>query len=285
MSARVPAVVNLRTETVRMGEPFVLYEKTGRIVRLTMNRPEMRNAIGSFADCEALVAALRRAEADPEISVVILTGAGSVFSAGGDLKGMRDRNGIGPLASPADTRANYKRGVQRVILALADLEVPTIAAVNGHAIGLGCDLACLCDLRVASEAAKFAASFIKMGIVPGDGGAWILPRTVGYANAAEMILSGDAITAREAFEMRLVNRLVAAEAVMTEALKLADRIAVNPPRTVRLSKRLLREGLHGRLSDVLELSAAFQALAHETADHREALDAFFEKRQPAFKGE
>ncbi|WP_421731052.1 crotonase/enoyl-CoA hydratase family protein [Brevundimonas sp.] len=267
-----------------MSEPFVLYERRGRIAIVTMNRPDTRNAILSFEDCEALVDALRGAEADPEVSVLILTGSGSAFSAGGDLRGMRDRNGIGPLATPADTRANYRRGVQKIPLALADLEIATIAAVNGHAIGLGCDLAALCDMRVASEKAKFAASFVKVGIVPGDGGAWVLPRAVGPSRAAEMILTGDAYTAQEALAMGLVNRLAAPEDVLTEALALAERVAANPPRSVRLAKRLLREAQHSRLADVLELSAAFQALSHETADHREALDAFFESRPPVFTG-
>jgi enoyl-CoA hydratase/carnithine racemase len=267
-----------------MGDAFILYEKTGRIVTVTMNRPESRNAIVSFKDCQALIDALESADADPEVSVLILTGAGPAFSAGGDLRGMRDRNGIGPLATPAETRANYRKGVQRIPRALAELEIATIAAINGHAIGLGCDLACLCDLRVASETAKFAVSFVRMGTVPGDGGAWILLRAMGYSRAAEMLLTGEVFTASEAATMGLVTRLVAPDAVMTKAMELAQQIAVNPPRSVRLTKRLLRESQHGRLSDVLELSAAFQALAHETADHHEALDAFFGKRPPHFTG-
>lgn len=267
-----------------MRPPFVLYETRGRVAVLTLDRPDARNAIGEHADCADLVEAVERANADPAISVLVLTGAGSSFSAGGNLKGMRDRNGIGPLATPADTRDNYKKGVQKIALAFAGLEIATIAAINGHAIGLGCDLACLCDMRVASDAAKFAASFVKMGIVPGDGGAWILPRIVGYANAAEMILTGDAYTAAEARAMGLVNKVVPADQVLDEALKLADRVAANPARAVRLAKRLLREGQHARLPDVLELSAAFQALAHETADHREAVTAFLDKRPPVFTG-
>lgn len=267
-----------------MAEPFILYEKSGRIVTLTMNRPDTRNAIATFDDCDALVEAVARAEADPEVSVLILTGAGSAFSAGGDLRGMRDRNGIGPLATPADTRTNYRRGVQRVPLALARAEIATIAAINGHAIGLGCDLACLCDMRIASDTAKFAASFVKMGIVPGDGGAWILPRAVGAARAAEMILTGDIITAAQAQAYGLVSEIMAPDKVLAAAQALAGRVAANPPRTVRLAKRLMIEARHARLEDVLELSAAYQALAHETADHREALDAFFEKRAPNFTG-
>lgn len=268
-----------------MSDPYVLYEVRGRIALLTLNRPDTRNAIGEHSDCAELVEAVERAGADPAVSVLVLTGAGSAFSAGGNLKGMRDRNGIGPLATPADTRDNYRRGVQKIALAFANLEIASIAAVNGHAVGLGCDIACLCDMRVASDAAKFAASFVKMGIVPGDGGAWILPRAIGYANAAEMILTGDTYTAAEAKGMGLVNKVVPADQVLDEALRLADRVAANPPRAVRLAKRLLREGQHSRLPDVLELSAAFQALAHETADHKEAVNAFLDKRPPVFTGE
>ncbi len=267
-----------------MSQSLVDYETSGRIVTVTMNRPETRNAIATQEDCDALVEAVDRANADSDVSVLILTGAGSAFSAGGNIKAMRDRNGIGPLATAVDTRANYRRGVQRIPLAFAESEVAMIAAVNGHAIGLGCDIACLCDMRIASEKASFASSFVKLGIVPGDGGAWILPRAVGYARAAEMILTGDTYTAAQAAEMGLVSRVVAHDRLMEEARGLAERIATNPPRAIRLAKRLLREGQHGRLADVLQLSAAFQALAHETADHHEALDAFFEKRPPRFTG-
>ncbi|MGD9979065.1 MAG: crotonase/enoyl-CoA hydratase family protein [Hyphomonadaceae bacterium] len=267
-----------------MSDPFVIAERDGRIATVTLNRPATRNAIGEHADCEQLINALREADADSGVSVLILTGAGTAFSAGGNIQGMRDRNGIGPLATPADTRANYRHGVQQIPRVLAELEIATIAAINGHAIGLGLDIAALCDLRVASDAAKFAASFIKMGIAPGDGGAWVLQRVLGYNRAAELILTGDAITAEEALAIGLVNKLTAPEAVMREARALAERIAVNPPRSVRLSKRLLREAQHARLSDILELSAAFQALAHETADHKEAVEAFIAKRTPVFTG-
>lgn len=263
---------------------FVDYRREGRVVTVTMRRPETRNAIADAEDCDALVAALRQADADPEVSALILTGDGKAFSAGGNLAGMRDRNGIGPLATPADTRSNYRRHVQQIPRAMMELEIATIAAVNGHAIGLGMDIACLCDMRVAADTAKFAASFIKLGIVPGDGGAWILPRVIGYPRAAEMILTGDTITAAEALEIGLVNKVVPADEVLAAAGVLAARVAANPPRTVRLSKRLLREGQTARLHEMLELSAAFQALAHETADHREALDAFFDKRPPDFTG-
>lgn len=265
-------------------DPFVEYSKDGSIVTVTLQRPESRNAVGDLEDCRDLVDALEQAEADPGVSVLVLTGSGSAFSAGGNLKNMRDGGGLGRQETPAATRAHYRDGVQRIARALTRLEIATIAAINGPAIGLGCDLACFCDLRVAADTARFASSFGKIGLVPGDGGAWALQRVIGYPNAAEMILTGDTYSAQQAREMGLVNRVVPAADLMSETFALAARVAANPPHSVRLSKRLLRQAQHSRLEDVLELSAAFQAIAHETADHREALDAFFEKRPPRFQG-
>jgi 2-(1,2-epoxy-1,2-dihydrophenyl)acetyl-CoA isomerase len=271
-----------RSSPVR--DPFVTYETAGRIATITINRPDSRNAVAELEDCADLVAALEKADADPAISVAILTGAGTAFSAGGNLKNMRDRVGIGALDSPEATRANYKRGVQRMPLAMMRAEITLIAAVNGHAIGLGLDLACYCDFRVAADTAKFAASFVKVGLVPGDGGAWILPQVVGYPRAAELVLTGDTIDAAEALRIGLVGQVVPAAEVMQAAERLAERICANPAKSLRLSKRLLREGSHGRLPDVLELSAAYQAIVHETEDHREAVTAFLEKRTPKFTG-
>ena len=267
-----------------MSEPFILYVQQGRIVTLTLNRADERNAIGSHADCADLVDAVERAAADPSVAVLVLTGAGTAFSAGGNLKAMRERSGIGPLDSPLATRNNYRAGIQRIPQALWNCELPMIAAINGHAIGAGLDLACMCDIRIAAQGAKLASSFIKMGIVPGDGGAYFLPRATGLSKAAEMMFTGEPIGADDALACGLVSRVVPAEALLDEARALAERIAVNPPQTLRLVKRLLREAQHARLDEVLQLSAAFQALAHETADHREALDAFFDKRPPTFSG-
>lgn len=263
---------------------FATFEKKGRVAIVTLNKPESRNAIATQQDCDDLAAALRKANDDRAINVIVLTGAGKSFCAGGDLKAIRERTGIGPRETPDDTRANYRRGVHSVIRALADVEVATIAAINGHAIGLGLDIGILCDIRIAGASAKMASSFVKVGIIPGDGGAWILTNAIGASRAAELVLTGDTIDAEEAQRMGLVSRVVPDEQLMDEALKLAERVAVNPPRSVRLAKRLLREAQHGRLADVLELSAAFQALAHETADHKEAVDAFSEKRTPKFTG-
>jgi enoyl-CoA hydratase/carnithine racemase len=262
---------------------YVKYEQDGHIVTLTLNAPEKRNAISSFEDCDAVVAAVHKVNRDRSVRAVIVTGAGTAFCAGGDLKAMRDRRGI-IEGSHADLRENYRRGVQAMANALYDCDAPTIAAVNGPAIGLGLDVACMCDMRIASDKAAFAESFVKVGIVPGDGGAWLLPRVVGMSVASEMSFTGDLLNAQEAKEVRLVSRVVPHEELMAAAQALAGRIAANPPEMVRMTKRLLREGQHTRLSTLLEMSAAFQALAHSTEDHKEAVGAMLEKRKPTFTG-
>lgn len=262
----------------------VLYQRDGAVVTLTLNMPDLRNPISDNAVVDALVAALDRLESDGKARVAILTGAGSAFSSGGNLKKMQEEGGLSdPL--PVRTRGNYKRGIQRLPLRFAALEVPVIAAVNGPAIGAGCDLACMCDLRIAGESARFAESFVKLGIIPGDGGAWLLPRVVGFSKASEMALTGDMIDAQEALACGLVSRVVPDAQLMTEARRLADRIAVNPTHAVRMTKRLLWEGRSTGLGTLLELSAAMQALAHATSDNREAISAFLEKRKPDFTGD
>ena len=266
-----------------MGD-YVCFEQRGRIAILTFNHPDTMNAIAEHEDCNDLVNALERLNDDESISVGIITGAGRAFSAGGNLQSMKDRTGIGPMDTPLGTRANYRRGVQRISRAFHDCDVPLIAAVNGFAIGLGNDLACFCDMRIASDKAKFAAGFIKMGLIPGDGGAWALPRAVGYARAAEMLFTGDTLSAEEALAYGLVSRVVSADTLMDEALALAERVAANPPRSLRVAKRLLLDSQALRLNEVLEMSAAYQALVHETPDHHEAIDAFLEKRHPNFTG-
>jgi 2-(1,2-epoxy-1,2-dihydrophenyl)acetyl-CoA isomerase len=267
-----------------MGE-FLEIERRGKVAILRMNKPDAMNAIGSHEDCEDIVSTLQAINDDRSVSVIILTGSGKAFCAGGNLKGMQQRKGIGVLDQPDSTRSNYRRGVQRVTRAFMDIEVPAIAAVNGHAVGLGCDLACLCDIRLAAESAKFACSFIKVGIVPGDGGAWSLQRVVGYSKAAELFFTGDRFDAQTAKEIGLVSQVVPDDQLIDAAMEIAGRIAVNPPRALRLTKRLLREAQHSRMSDILELSAAYQAIVHETADNREAINAFVEKRAPVFTGE
>ena len=268
-----------------MAIPFLTVERQGRIAILTMNRPEALNAIGTLDDCDCIVDTLFALGNDRSISALVLTGSGRAFSSGGNIKGMQQRIGIGVLEQPDSTRANYRRGVQRAVRALLDCEIPMIAAINGHAIGLGLDLACLCDIRIAADSAKMAASFIKVGIVPGDGGAWTLQRIVGYSLAAELFLTGRSFDAEYARSIGLVSRVVPHEDLLPAAIGVAQDIASNPPRALRLTKKLLREAQHGRAHDVLELSAAYQAIAHETHDHAEAVAALLDKRAPNFTGE
>lgn len=261
-----------------MSNDFVLFEQRDAIVTLTLNAPEARNALTSQAQWDAVVAACERVQADPAVKVVIVTGAGSAFCAGGNVKDFRDKRGLA-AGSGMEIRDNYRRGIQRIPLAFHRLDVPTIAAVNGPAIGAGCDLACMADIRIASEKASFAESFVKLGLIPGDGGAWLLQRVVGYARAAEMSFTGETVDAQAALAMGLVSRVVPHETLLAEATALAERIAANPGQALRMTKRLMRESQTSRLDSILELSAAYQALTHGSAEHEGAVAAFLERRK------
>ncbi len=261
----------------------VVFERVGAIVTLTLNKPETRNPTTDAEILEGLNDACARIDADAGIGCVILTGAGKAFSAGGNLKHMRDREG-GFGGNAAEVSDKYRQGIQRTTLALYNLEVPTIAAVNGPAYGAGCDMACACDIRVAADNAVFAENFVKIGLISGDGGSWLLPRAVGVSRACEMTFTGDPVDASTALAWGLVSRVVPGHELMDTALQLAGRIASNPPRQLRMAKRLLREGQVTRLDSLLELAAALQGACHQTRDHAEAVDAFFAKRPPKFTG-
>jgi enoyl-CoA hydratase/carnithine racemase len=262
---------------------LILQHRDDSILELTLNLPEKRNPITDMDMIDALTAALESADADMTVRAVILTGAGKAFSSGGDIGKMQAGAGLRD-SLPAQTRRNYKRGIQRLPLLFQSLEVPVIAAVNGPAIGAGCDLACMCDVRIAGESARFAESFVKLGLIPGDGGAWLLPRIIGFSRATELALTGDTIDAAEALACGLVSRVVPDDALMDAARSVAQKIAANPPHAVRMTKRLLREGQTAALANILEMSAAMQGLAHQTDDHGEAVSAFVHKRSPNFKG-
>src|SRR5436305_3523197 len=182
----------------------LLLEKDGAIATLTINRPDSRNPLGEPGDGELFSDAATQINGDREIRCAILTGAGSAFSAGGNLKSMRERSS-GFHGAGVHLRENYRNGIHRIIRALWGIEVPLIAAVNGPAIGLGNDVACLADIRIAADSAIFTASFLRMGLVPGDGGAWILPRVIGRARAAELFFTGDTIDAATALQWGLVS--------------------------------------------------------------------------------
>lgn len=262
--------------------PFIQYAQDGPVVTLTMDEPQRRNPLTGNSAVPDLLAAIERVHADRGVRVVILTGAGTAFSSGGDIRDMQ-RQSSGAVDG-MQIRHEYRTGIQRLSLALYNLEVPVIAAVNGPAMGAGLDLACMCDIRIASEAARFAESFVRLGIISGDGGAWLLPRLIGPARASELSFTGEVIGAEQAAAWGLVTRVVPAGSLMATANEIAARIAANPPDAVRLTKRLLRESMHTRLDTLLEMAAAFQALSHQTAEHREAVAAFIEKRAPVFRG-
>ena len=259
---------------------FLTTERDGAILTLTMNQPETRNALTGNTAVDEFVQACDAIRRDTSVRAVIITGTGPVFSSGGNVKDMQ--RFFGSTLSPEVIREEYRNGIQRIPKALYNLDVPTICAINGPAIGAGLDLTCMCDIRIASENATFAESFVKVGIVPGDGGAWLLPRAVGMSKAAEMAFTGEALNAQQALACGLVSRVVPAEALMAEARALAAKIAANPGGVLRMTKRLLREGQNSTLESLLEMSAGYQAIAHKTADHEEAVRAFMEKRAPKF---
>lgn len=262
--------------------PFLQIEREGGIVTVRMNHPDTRNALTTREQIQEFVDLCAELRRDMSVRVMVLTGNGSAFCAGGNVKDMHERGGIF-AGSPYKLRNTYRDGIQRIPLAIYELDIPVIAAVNGPAIGAGLDLACMCDIRLAAPKAIFAESFVRLGIVPGDGGAWLLPRIIGIPKASLMAFTGDAIDAAKALEWGLVEQVCTHETLQSEAQALARRIASNPGHALRLCKRLLREGQHMRLDSLLELSAAYQALAHHTEDHHEAVAAFVDKRDPNYQ--
>jgi enoyl-CoA hydratase/carnithine racemase len=258
-------------------------EKRGHVAILTLNRPESLNALGAPGDGDAVAATCEEVNGDLDVRCVVLTGAGRAFSAGGDVKAMKAREGAF-AGSGVAIRDGYRRNIHRIVRSIYGLEVPAIAAVNGAAIGLGCDVACMTDIRICAENSRFGVTFLKLGLIPGDGGAWLLPRTIGMSRAAEMLFTGDVIDAQTAVAWGLVSRAVPAETLLDEAVALANRIAAQPPHALRLAKSLLRQGQSASYDTIMEMSAAAQAISHLTEDHMEGVDAILEKREAVFKG-
>ena len=258
-------------------------ERRGGVLIWTLARPDRLNALPDLTDGEAFAAACDAANADRDIRCVVLTGEGRAFSAGGDLKAMRERRDLF-AGSGVEIRERYRRVVHRIVRSLYGLELPLIAAVNGPAMGLGCDIAGLADIRIASDKASFGVPFLKLGLIPGDGGSWLLPRNIGHARAAELLFTGRSIDAETAERWGLVNRVVPHERLMAEALAEAEAVAAQPPQALRMAKALLRQGRDMSLDQMLELSAALQALAHLTDDHREGVNSVIEKRPGRFEG-
>jgi enoyl-CoA hydratase/carnithine racemase len=258
-------------------------EKRGHVAILTLNRPEAMNALGAPGDGDQVQAVCEQVNADREIRCVVLTGAGRAFSAGGDVKAMKAREGAF-AGSGVTIRDGYRGNIHKVVRSIYGLEVPSIAAVNGAAIGLGCDVACMTDIRIAADTARFGVTFLKLGLIPGDGGAWLLPRTIGMSRACELLFTGDVIDAATAAAWGLVSRVVPAAALMDEALALAEKIAAQPPHALRLAKTLLKQGQTTSYDTLMEMSAAAQAISHLTEDHMEGVDSILERRPATFTG-
>jgi enoyl-CoA hydratase/carnithine racemase len=254
--------------------------RDGALLILTIDDPATRNGL-SVALTRQIVAACAMANEDMGIRCVILTGAGHVFCAGGNIKDMYARANHF-AGNAAEIRRTYLNGVQTIARALYGLEVPSIAAVNGAAMGAGMDFASMCTLRIASEKSTFAESFIKLGLTSAAGGAWFLQRAIGQAAAAELTLTGEVIDARRALEIGLVSRVVGDEALLDEAKALAALITRHPAHSIRLNTRLLRESARLDLPAALEMAAAMQAVVQQTDDQYEAVAAAMEKRAPSY---
>ena len=258
----------------------LLFETKDHIATITLNRPDVLNAFTEEM-IEAWVAALQECRDNDDIHVVVLTGAGRAFCAGGDVRAMKespDRN------NPNLTKSRLWDMVQNIPKTLQEMDKPIIAAVNGPATGAGMDMASMCDIRVAAESAKFAESYVRMGLVPGAGGCWFLPRLVGMPKALELLYTADFVEAAEAKEIGLVNHVYPDDRLLSEAKALAARIAAMPPLSIRLIKRTVDQSLRSDMDTAFDLVSSHIAIARNGPDHAEAIAAFREKRPGKYRG-
>ena len=247
-----------------------------RVATLTLNRHDVRNALTGTHLIDDIVAIADWVNRTEVVSVLIITGAGSAFSAGGNVKDMAERSGdfAGDVAEVA---TRYRCGIQRIPLALQQVEIPIIAAVNGAAMGAGFDLANMADIRLASSTATFGETFLNLGLIPGDGGAWFLQRLIGYQQAFELTLSGRIIDAAEAKALGVVLEVVEPAQLMTRAQELAARLARQPAKALRLTKRLMKMAQRMELKDFLDLSASFQGMCHHEPEHLAAVQRLLKR--------
>lgn len=251
----------------------VLTTADGGVITVTLNRPESRNTLTGVDMLDSLLGAIRTSSEDPEVAVMVITGAGSAFSAGGDVRAMSRREGLF-AGTPATMAEGYRSTIQELTRAMLHTDLVTIAAVNGPAVGAGFDLALGCDLRLGSTRARFAHTFVDLGIIPGDGGAWLLPRVVGWQRASELAFTARTIDAAEAKSMGVLLDVLSPDRLLPEAMDLARSIASKPHHSLRLTKRLLRHARTTDLDEFLDLSAAFQAISHHEPEHLEAVERY-----------
>lgn len=258
----------------------VRYELAEHVATITLNRPEVRNALNRDAYAQ-LEAAFREAQRDPAVRCVVLTGADPAFCSGDDVKAIM-------LGEERDATVGTLRAVRPrptpAAMAVLECDRPVIAAVNGPAVGWGMDLALLCDIRIASEQARFGELFIRRGLIADLGGLWRLPQVVGPSRAAELLFTGDVVDAREAERIGLVSRVVPHAELYAVAHDLARRIAANAPLALRYMKEGLRRATYGDVSDLGAYIGQTLAYLFTTEDHREGALSFVERRQPVFKG-
>ena len=260
----------------RVNRSHTRFEKKAGVAVLTLTRPETRNAITGEEMLAELIGAIEEASVDPAVTVLVIAAEGPAFSAGGNVKDMAEGKGLFS-GTPEEINEGYRTSIQRLTSAVLTTDLVTIAAVNGPAIGAGFDLVLGCDLRVGTTAARFAHTFVDLGIIPGDGGAWLLPRVVGWQRAAELSFTGRTVGAEEAVALGILLEAVAPERLTSSVMELAALIAAKPSHSVRLTKRLLRHSREMDLAGFLDLSAAYQAISHHTEAHAVAVDNFVDR--------
>lgn len=258
----------------------LIVEKKNHTLWITLNRPEASNAY-STGMVKALVEVLKHADVDNLIRVIVITGAGKNFCAGGDIKAMKGKTGMFAGESN-ELRETYQAGIQQIPQTISQLKTPVIAMVNGAAVGAGCDLAAMCDLRIASMEATFAETFAKVGLVPGDGGAYFLTRLIGFGKAMEMFLTCKSISAQEALNIGLVNQVVLQSELKNKTEELAEQLSSLPPIALQMTKKAVVHAYQNDLNSHLELMAAYQGITQRSSDHFKALDGMMEKKKPTF---
>ncbi len=266
-----------------MNHETILVDTQDGVTTITMNRPQRMNALTGQMVRE-IVAVLDGTKQGTQTRVIVLTGAGKGFCGGADLKDPKGPGGLLPDNSPESKRQGLRHGIYPLILGIRTCDVPVIAMMNGDAAAGGCDLALTCDIRIGSERARFMESFARIGLFPGTGGCWFLPRMVGTSKAAEMIFTGDPMGAEEAFQRGLLSQLVPHEELHERTMALARRIAAGPPVAIRLAKMVMQRSMDASLETSLELAAASESITLTSEDHREGLAAFLEKRAATFRG-
>ena len=249
---------------------------SNKIATLTFNRDDVRNALTGTAIADDIVNTIEWINRQSDVAVLVLTANGSAFSSGGNIKDMATRSGDF-AGDVSELEQRYRRGIQRIPLAIQSCEVPVIAAINGPAIGAGFDICNMCDIRIASSKAKFGETFVNLGIIPGDGGAWFMQRLIGYQKAAELTFTGRVITAAEAKELGLLLDVVEPEKLIERTMQLAQEIARKPTASLRLTKRLMKMAQRTELPDFLDICAVMQGMCHNNPEHLDAVNALLEK--------